>query len=126
MRYLFGFLCVCALGVMPCGCSETTATAERRTGGWGSGGDAGNGGSGWSGASCLGLGGTDITPRCESAEDCADGQQCTTDACTDGTCEHMPVEDGTACGPFEEHLCSRQLHASVRDRRGLRDRLCKL
>ena len=40
MRYLFGFLCVCALGVMPLvGCSETTGDG-------GSGGDAGSGGVG--------------------------------------------------------------------------------
>ena len=38
MRYLFGFLCVCALGVMPSvGCSETTGAG-------GSGGDGGIGG----------------------------------------------------------------------------------
>jgi len=109
MGYVFGFLCVCALVVMPLvGCSETTGAGGSggMAGSGGAGGDGGTGGSGWSGASCLGLGGNDITPRCESAEDCADGQQCTTDACTDGTCEHMPVEDGTACGPFED-ICVR-------------------
>jgi len=38
MRYVFGFLCVCALGVMPLvGCSETTGDG-------GSGGDGGTGG----------------------------------------------------------------------------------
>ena len=43
MRYLFGFLCVCALGVMPLvGCSETSGTG-------GSGGDAGTGGDGGDG-----------------------------------------------------------------------------
>lgn len=46
VRYLFGFLCVCALGLMPViGCSE-------RTGDSGSGGDAGSGGT-------AGDGGTD-------------------------------------------------------------------
>ena len=40
MRYLFGFLCVCALGVMPLmGCSETSGDG-------GSGGSAGTGGTG--------------------------------------------------------------------------------
>ena len=40
MRYVFGFLCVCALGVMPLvGCSETTGDG-------GNGGTAGDGGSG--------------------------------------------------------------------------------
>ncbi|MBW2589021.1 MAG: hypothetical protein JRD92_19140, partial [Deltaproteobacteria bacterium] len=39
MRYLFGFLCVCALGLVPIvGCSD----AE---GGGGTGGDGGTGGS---------------------------------------------------------------------------------
>ena len=47
MRYLFGFLCVCALGVVPLvGCSETTGT----------GGSAGDGGSGGEGGS-AGVGG---------------------------------------------------------------------
>jgi hypothetical protein len=45
MRYLFGFLCVCALGVMPLvGCSETS----------GDGGSAGSGGTGGAGG--------DVTP----------------------------------------------------------------
>ncbi len=47
MRYLFGFLCVCALGVVPLvGCSETAGEG-------GSGGSAGDGGSG-------GTGGTEV------------------------------------------------------------------
>ena len=42
MRYLFGFICVCALGAMPLvGCSETSGTG-------GSGGDGGVGGGGGS------------------------------------------------------------------------------
>ena len=92
MRCLFGFLCVCALTVMPLvGCSETT----------GVGGSGGEGGTGWSGTSCRGLGGTDITPRCESAEDCADLRECTTAACADGVCEHVAVEDSTPCGALD-------------------------
>ncbi len=45
MRYLVGFLCACALGVMPLvGCSETTGDG-------GSGGDAGSGGTAGDGGS---------------------------------------------------------------------------
>ena len=52
MRYLFGFLCVCALGMMPLvGCSETAGTG----GSGGIGGDGGDGGSG-------GVGGTNGEP----------------------------------------------------------------
>ena len=48
MRYLFGFLCVCALGLMPLvGCSETG-------GGGGSGGFAGAGGIGGGGSGGVG------------------------------------------------------------------------
>ncbi|MBW2158788.1 MAG: LamG domain-containing protein [Deltaproteobacteria bacterium] len=51
MRYLFGFLCVCALGLMPLvGCSETAGTG-------GSGGTAGSGGAGGDGG-MAGDGGT--------------------------------------------------------------------
>jgi hypothetical protein len=103
MRHLFGFLCVCALGLMPLiGCE----TADNG----GAGGTAGAGGSGWSGTSCRGLGGTDITPRCESAEDCADWRECATGACADGVCEHVAAEDGTPCGDpeaFDGSICVR-------------------
>ena len=78
MRYLFGFMCVCALTVMPLvGCSETTGDG-------GSGGEAGNGGSGG-------------MPECQSPEDCNDGNACTENLCTAGVCECGPVEDGTQC-----------------------------
>jgi hypothetical protein len=52
MRYLFGFLCVCALGLMPLvGCSETSGTGGSGGdgGGCGSGGNGGVGGDGGSG-----------------------------------------------------------------------------
>jgi len=68
MRYLFGFLCVCALGVVPLvGCSETA-------------GEGGSGGTG--GAPCVG------------DTDCDDGSECTEDACDSatGACEYMTLE----------------------------------
>jgi len=55
MRYLFGLLCVCALGLM--GCSETSGTG-------GSGGDGGVGGDGGSG----GVGGGPVSD-CTGAQD---------------------------------------------------------
>ena len=88
MRYLFGFMCVCALGVM--GCSETSGAG-------GSGGDGGSGG---------------IT-ECQSPEDCDDDNECTDDTCSAGVCEFVPVPDrmgpdepgglpgeGTTCGYY--------------------------
>ena len=98
MRYLFGFLCVCALGLMPLvGCSETAGTG-------GSGGDGGAGGEG----------GTGGMPECQSPEDCDDDNECTDDTCLAGVCEFMPVPDptgpeepgdppgeGTTCGYYE-------------------------
>ncbi|MGB5219966.1 MAG: hypothetical protein WBN60_02985, partial [Polyangiales bacterium] len=70
MRYLFGFLCVCALGVMPLvGCSEGE-------GGGGDGGSAGMGGGGVGGDG--GTGGTDL---CEGII-CED-----TECETDGVCD---------------------------------------
>ena len=71
MRYVFGFLCVCALGVMPLlGCSETT-------------GDGGSGGT-------AGDGGTGGMPECQSPEDCDDGDLCTEDICN-GSCSNVPT-----------------------------------
>jgi hypothetical protein len=91
MRYLFGFLCVCALGVMPLvGCIETTGDG-------GSGGSAGTGGMG--GGGMGGDGGIGGMPGCETAEDCDDQNECTTDACdpSSGLCEHTSVRDGNSC-----------------------------
>jgi len=101
MRYLFGFLCVCALGMVPLvGCSD----AE---GGGGSGGSAGSGGTGGSGGSAGsggtgGSGGADPA-RCDPALcydfDCDDADPCTEDRCSvpDGTCSHL-----AACDDFND------------------------
>jgi hypothetical protein len=88
MRYWFGVICVLALGLM--GCSETTGTG-------GSGGSGAVGGDGGSGG---GHGGTGGMPRCESANDCDDQNECTTDACNSGSgfCENTAVQDGQGCG----------------------------
>jgi hypothetical protein len=80
MRYLFGFICVLALGVMPLvGCSE-------------SGGAGGTGGDG-------GTGGTDLCEdvTCEDTECKIDG---VCDA-SDGMCDYTSVADGTACSNGE-------------------------
>ena len=88
MRYLFGFLCVCALCVVPLiGCSDAEGAG-------GSGGSAGAGGSAGSG----GIGGAGGMPECESAEDCDDSNECTANGCADGMCEFSSVQDGTTCG----------------------------
>jgi hypothetical protein len=88
MRYLFGFMCVLALGVMPLvGCSETSGEG--------------------------GAGGTGRMPQCQSPEDCEDDNECTDDTCLAGVCEFMavpgptgpeepgdPPGDGTTCGYY--------------------------
>jgi hypothetical protein len=79
MRYLFGFLCVCALGLMPLmGCSETS----------------GEGGAG-------GIGGF---PECEVEHDCDDGNQCAEGAWVDDACRSTAVDDGTPCD--DENECT--------------------
>ena len=89
MRYLFGFLCVCALGAMPLvGCSETTGDG----GSGGAAGDGGNGGSGGSGG----------MRECQDPEDCYDANDCTDDTCADGTCEYTRLADGAACDQGNE------------------------
>jgi len=66
MRYVFGFLCVCALGAMPLvGCGETNGGG----GSGGSGGTAGSGGMGGEG----GTGGTDwglVGELCQRLDEC--------------------------------------------------------
>ncbi len=119
MRYVFGLLCVCALGVMPSvGCSETTGTGGSGgnggvggSGGGGAGGDGGTGGVAGSGGT-GGDGGTGGMPRCESVEDCDDRNECTTDMCepSSSLCEHASVRDGNACsagrGECYEGVCN--------------------
>ena len=36
-------------------------------------------------------------PECQVPEDCDDGEECTTDTCSKGMCEHTAVADGTVC-----------------------------
>ena len=75
-RYLFGFLCVCALGVMPLvGCSETTGDG-------GSGGAAGDGGSGGT----AGDGGSGGTILCDDNSDCFSSNDCIKRVCANGMC----------------------------------------
>ena len=76
MRYLFGFMCVLALGAV--GCSETAGT----------GGSDGDGGSG-------GTGGADL---CEGVT-CQDTECKTDGVCnpSDGMCDFTLAEDGTVC-----------------------------
>ncbi|MDH3622447.1 MAG: hypothetical protein OES69_02450 [Myxococcales bacterium] len=92
MRYLFGFMCVCALGVVPLvGCGENG------NGPGGSGGTAATGGGGSGGTAATGGGGSRGTDLCEGV-DCDDGNECTDDTCVDSTCSHTAVEDDTSCG----------------------------
>jgi hypothetical protein len=130
MRYLFGFLCVCALGVMPLvGCSETA----------GNGGtilceddfdcddenectkelcDLADGMCAYSNESkstpCDGDGvcdGAGTCVECNDDEQCNDFNDCTSDTCdsANGTCnDPTPVADGTECagGTCEAGACA--------------------
>ena len=99
MRYLVGFMCALALGVMPLvGCSDSEGTG-------GSGGSPGSGGMG---------GGPDTPCAVIGSGLCDDGNQCTDDICcayascdlaeVDGNgCVYSPVDNGTACA---EGLCA--------------------
>jgi len=92
MRYLFGFLCVCALVLMPLvGCSETAGDG-------GIGGSAGIGGAGGDGGSAGngGSGGMAGVIGCDEDDDCDDADLCTTDFCSAGDfgggCVNLPVD----------------------------------
>ena len=89
MRSLVGFLCVCALGVVPLvGCDDNN-------------GDGGTGGTGGMG----GTGGTGGMPECQGPEDCDDGDGCTVDSCTEGMCSYTPADDFTACADSGAGIC---------------------
>jgi hypothetical protein len=51
----------------------------------------------------LGSGDTGGGEMCENADECDDVEECTSDSCADGICEHVPVQDGTEC--FFEGVC---------------------
>jgi hypothetical protein len=85
MRYLFGVLCVCALGVIPLvGCSETGGDG-------GSGGTAGTGGNGacvdWAGEWTLSSISCDGVPHDASGVDYTFAADCTGEMVFTGTCE---------------------------------------
>ena len=88
MRYLFGFLCVCALGLVPLvGCGETSGDGGNG-GAAGSGGAAGGGGTGGDG----GTGGTGGT-----AGQCDDGTQAAYDSATCQACAECASEGPCQC-----------------------------
>jgi len=92
MRYLFGFICVLALGVMGCGQSLGPVG--------GSGGDGGNGGVGGDGGN-GGIGGGLVTD-CTGVEDwtVCEPERGPLGACFDDVClvwDCLLFEDGTAC-----------------------------
>jgi hypothetical protein len=98
MRYLFGFLSVCVLGVVSLvGCSETTGNGG--SGGIGGGGSGGSGGIG-------GAGGTGYIPGIDDGNECTEYRCTPTDdwfVCSDP----IPVADGTACagGTCQSGVC---------------------
>ena len=90
MRYSFGFLCVCALGVMPLvGCDIS------------------------GGQPCFPNPCPD--PLCEGVVCEDDGNECTAEYCSRGTCGSAPVEIGVACdwngvpGVCVEGVCGKNL-----------------
>jgi len=115
MRYVFGFLCVCALGLVPLvGCFEFGGFENPCAG------DPCDDGNDCTGDGCSHMGGSAIcsrTPRADgtrcSLDDQAgvcmhgvccealcedDGNVCTTDCNpVTGRCDYLPVQDGTNC-----------------------------
>jgi hypothetical protein len=79
-------------------CGETGGTGG--TGGpGGAGGVGGTGGiAGTGGSGGVGGGGTGGTPKCESAADCADKNECSYDLCdANQVCAYPAVPDGNSC-----------------------------
>ena len=93
MRYLFGFMCVVAVGAMGCDNEPDNPLDPEIRGDGGSGGvgDGGNGGDGGTGGAGL----------CEGVTCEDDGNQCTGDGVcnpADGGCDYPELEDGAECG----------------------------
>ena len=116
MRYSFGFLCMCALGLtLLIGCSEAQPGCERAadcndqddctvdtcdpTSGTCSYTPAADGTScDFGGTAGICMSGVCQEDRCAEVE-CDDDNDCTHDLCNqaDGTCSNMPLSDGTVC-----------------------------
>lgn len=124
MRHLFGFLCVCALGLMPLiGCE----TADNG----GTGGTAGAGGTAGGGGSAGGGGG--VVTDCTDLEDgtvCEVGDLEPLGACFDDVCfvsSCIGFEDGTGCWiggdppPLGPGFCEGGTCVAVEDCTGIAD-----
>ena len=110
MRYLVGFLCVCALGAMPLvGCAETAG--DGGTGGSaGTGGTAGGGGTAGDGGT-GGAGGT----VCTQHDECGDGEHCWYGEGCDrfGVCRKKPTLCLLVIGRPEVCGCDGQTYPSA-------------
>lgn len=94
MRYVFGFLCLCALGMVPLiGCGETQGAG-------GSGGSAGSGGSGGSGDTIAVSGQLFLLPSSGQGVEPADGARVTASLDRDG--DGSIEEDERASGLADE------------------------
>ncbi|MDH3200583.1 MAG: hypothetical protein OEM15_06790 [Myxococcales bacterium] len=102
MRYLFGFVCVCALGLMPLvGCGETAGAG-------GSGGTAGTGGAGGSAVAVCGNGSVEGDEACDDmGESATCDDDCTLAECGDNVvnatageeCDDGNMVAGDGCEP---------------------------
>jgi hypothetical protein len=134
MRYLFGFLYVCALGVMPLvGCSDTQPECESAEG-CNDGNECTDDACSYASGTCSntpvddgtncdfdGTAGLCISGVCEDATLCEgvecedDGNECTEDVCNpaNGTC-YVSAEDGTTCsgGACMDGVCTALATAS--------------
>jgi hypothetical protein len=102
MRYLLGFLCVCALGVVPLvGCGETAGDGGSG-GAAGSGGTGGDGGTGGTAGQCDdGTQAAYDSAKCDACAACASEgpcQQCNAQSCQDflGCALSCPTVECTA------------------------------
>jgi hypothetical protein len=82
MRYLFGLLCICALGTVPLGCGDEEQRCE---------------------PSCSPSARNPSVQICTirySADECDDGNHCTLDYCTGGgVCKRRPINCQTTFPP---------------------------
>jgi hypothetical protein len=84
-----------------------------RAGSGGAGGAAGRAGAGTGGSGGETDAGSDggsvvaeAGPSCDPNPTCDDANDCTADVCSDGICEHSPLEAGATCGSGRDDECT--------------------
>jgi hypothetical protein len=85
---------------------SSTAGGAAGAAGRATGGSAGSSGETDAGSTDAGGASGETGASCDPDPSCDDGNDCTADVCTEGACEHSPLDAGEACGSGRDDECT--------------------